>query len=591
MKRTIFDLTLIVGLVVAVFMAFSWIFLLGVILLVIWIISEKRNYQKPLNVMKAAGVHIKDGFTAWVEVFKDLPRPAQYVAGCGAIILGVMGLWHMLKPGNAPIDIPPTNAATTTANIPYPDLVPAPLGVNRYDMTTDQLAWRIDLIIQTRTFWIMREGDAIKGAERIDTLNYQSFVKAAAALYKVSADDIEAIHYLESFGDTKAKSPTGPIGPGQFTRRTGSNIGPVKDGKCLVRFEGIPCGGKLPKVLPKVVEDNRTDVELSVYATAKLLADETKFFGDGEFALMAYHSSRDDVRNWVKKYLEPQPVDLGGKIDIQRYGITYGKLYFGSTPYKNPGTYAMYRQIMQEDWGANYPWKVRCAQRLLKLYRTNRFAFETLARDNKFRGNRAKYRMWTFYRENDMKFATLDDLKSKIKSGELVVIPQDPEKYGFKLRIEGSGMIAELDKANVKNYIATRKETAGALLWISQELKKLRASNGFLLDVTSVSRTEEYQKKLTKKNTTATKELSFHVLARAFDIAKNALTADQQRDLLFILDELDSTGMISWIPENNAYHIVVAPDDKAQEFFTRIYNDSTEFRQSSKLVVSDANWF
>lgn len=486
---------------------------------------------------------------------------------------------------------PKTKATNASAAIPYPDLVPAPLGFERFNSTAEQLAWRAERMIETRTFWIMREGEALKGAERINQKEYQEHIHAAAKQYGVNPSDIEAIHYLESFGSETAKSPTGPKGPGQFTVRTASNIGPVAEGKCLVRFEGIPCGQPLPEKLPRVVEDNRENVKLSVFATAKLLSDEINFFGDRKFAIMAYHSSRNSVRNWVKKFLEPKETNLGGKADIQKYGLTFELLYFGSTPYKNPGTYKMYRELMDVDWGPNYPWKVLDSAKLLQQYRDNPAVYAKIASDNKYRGKRAKYRMWTFYddeRDEADTLKTLADLKSKIANGSLVTIPNNPEKFGFKLRLEGHGVIAEFDKTNQKDYIATKPETAGAALWISEAVKQLRENGGskpFLLDITSVTRTVQYQQKLVKNNPTATKELSFHVLGSAFDIAKSSLSADQDRDLRFVLDELDSTGMISWVPELKAYHIVVAPNEKAIEFFKRFFNDQKGFQMASPLIL------
>ena len=529
----------------------------------------------------------------WVG-FKSLPVKVQRTIGVaiGVLVIAVMivGLYSSFSR----TEVQPVSATTTDA-IPYPDLVPAPLGLDRHKFTPEQLAWRESRIIETRRFWIMREGGAVKGAERVTQNDYQTYLNAAAELYGVNKADIEAIHYLESFGEEKAKSPTGPKGPGQFAAKTAANIGPVKDGKCLLLYKGQKCGDPKPSNSNVIAEDNRENIELSVYATAKLLKSELDFFGQPEFAIAAYHSGRGKIADWVKKYIEPKATTNGGKADIQANNLTYGKLYFGTTPYANPGTYKMYRNLMDVDWGPNYIWKVRSSQNDLNIFRKNKDEFEKIADQNKFRGKRAKYRMWTFYDEklngaDELK--TIDDLKARIKDGRLVTIPQNPEKFGFKLRLQGTGVIGELDLDNQKDYIASKQETAGALIWISQEVKKLREgrSKPFTLDVTSVSRTVEYQNKLTKRNSTATKELSFHVLGSAFDIAILQLSDDQIRDLRFILDELDSTGMISWVPENKAYHVVVAPDEKAIEFFRRVFRDNNDISQPSPLVTS-TDWF
>ncbi|MEZ4180216.1 MAG: DUF5715 family protein [Candidatus Doudnabacteria bacterium] len=523
-------------------------------------------------------------FVAFAGVFGSKNTNKILVVSAVAMLvtgLGVYFSWELIM--TTPAKLTPSSA------MPYPDLVPAPLGADRHLMTNDQLEWRVGKMSDTRTFWIMREDGAVKGAERIASKDYQSYIDGAAVEYKVPRELIESIHFLESFGRENAKSPTGPVGPGQIAKRTGINIGPVKDGRCLVEVKGLACGEKAPKEIPPVTKDLRTDIEMSAYGTAKLLADEYDFFGNWDFAVMAYHSSREDVRQWIKRYLAPQASGLGGKADAQKYHVTFEKMFFDMHPYHNPGTYRMYRELMDQDWGPHYAWKVRCSAKLLELYRSDKEAFVKLAAANKHEGKRAKYRMGTFYDENCKAIKDLNDLQRRIESGDLVTLPKDPDKFGYRLRI-GAGGIGEMDLPNASSYAATKPEVAGLLLWVSMNFKQMRKDHnqpGFVLDVSSVSRTIDYQKRLTKINGAATKELSFHVLGSAFDIAKTRLNAQQQMDLRFVLDELDSIGFISWIPENLAYHVVVAPDPVAKEFFIRFYNDHKEFHQTSPLVTAE----
>ncbi len=106
--------------------------------------------------------------------------------------------------------------------------------------------------------------------------------------------------------------------------------------------------------------------------------------------------------------------------------------------------------------------------------------------------------MWTFYRPNDEQLITLADLKTKLDNGELVAVPND-QKFGFLLDLKGAHGIAEKDRANQKYYLATKRETAGCLLYIAQELQRLRQRHSPLIPVVSaVSRTVEYQKELAK---------------------------------------------------------------------------------------------
>lgn len=567
--------------------------LVGIGIVVLFGVLFLTNNQKGMNAIKWPVRHLAQGYLLGFRLlqkvgnaFMAMPAKNQAMAfGLAILAVLVATTTWWLWPSNGGTLQP---SVAHAEHVPHPDLIPVPLASERTAMSVEQVAWRANRIIQTRTFWIMRESGVAAGADRIISVSYQQHLKDAAERYGVSAKDIEAIHFLESFGRPDAKSPTGPKGPGQFTAVTASNIGPVEDGKCLLRFEGYNCGSKLPKKLPKIAEDNRSDIRLSAFATAKLLADETKFFGDPDFAIMAYHSSRKRVADWVKIYLSPKPTTTGGKADIQKYGLSYAQLYFGSTPYHNPGTYRMFRELMDVDWGPNYLWKVRRSQGLLDLRRNSPSEFATLAENNRHKGKRANYRMWTFYTDEDEAFVSLADLKKSLEAGELVVLPDRPDKFGFKLRLEGGGAIAEMDRPNQKHYLATKPETAGGLIHIAQLFSNLRKKHGakeVLLDITSVSRTVEYQNRLVKQNSTATKDLSFHVLGLAIDIAKKNLNESAQRDLRFVLDELDSIGLISWVPEKAAYHIVIAPEPAAREFFTRIYAENKDFYRPSPLAV------
>ena len=84
------------------------------------------------------------------------------------------------------------------------------IGVGRDDLSEDLLDTRTDLMIQSQTFTIMREPEALAGAKRITrSLPLQKLFKSASASSGIPATVIEAIAYLESWGDPKAESPGG----------------------------------------------------------------------------------------------------------------------------------------------------------------------------------------------------------------------------------------------------------------------------------------------------------------------------------------------------------------------------------------------
>ena len=87
------------------------------------------------------------------------------------------------------------------------------IGVTRDDLSDDVLEARIVLMTESQTFSILREPMAVPGAKRITAdKKLQSVFQLAAQRSGLPATLIEAIAYLESWGDPKAESPSGPRG-------------------------------------------------------------------------------------------------------------------------------------------------------------------------------------------------------------------------------------------------------------------------------------------------------------------------------------------------------------------------------------------
>src|ERR1041385_5958135 len=93
------------------------------------------------------------------------------------------------------------------------------VGAGRADMSDDLLDTRTDLMIQSRTFTIMREPQALAGARRVaGSAQLQALFKSAEAASGMPASIVEAIAFLESWGDPKAESPAGPRGRSEERR-------------------------------------------------------------------------------------------------------------------------------------------------------------------------------------------------------------------------------------------------------------------------------------------------------------------------------------------------------------------------------------
>src|SRR5436305_2251406 len=100
------------------------------------------------------------------------------------------------------------------------------LGLARDDISQDLLDVRSELMIQSQTFSIMREALALPGAKRITSnAKLQALFRSASANSGIPASLIEAISYLESWGDARAESPAGPRGIMQISHATAVSMG------------------------------------------------------------------------------------------------------------------------------------------------------------------------------------------------------------------------------------------------------------------------------------------------------------------------------------------------------------------------------
>src|SRR6266568_4133600 len=100
------------------------------------------------------------------------------------------------------------------------------IGVSRDDISDELLEARTNLMIESQTFSIMRESEALPGAKRITgNAKLQALFRSAASSSGMPASVIEAICYLESWGKAEAQSVTGPKGIMQISGATATSMG------------------------------------------------------------------------------------------------------------------------------------------------------------------------------------------------------------------------------------------------------------------------------------------------------------------------------------------------------------------------------
>src|SRR5215471_13694457 len=249
------------------------------------------------------------------------------------------------------------------------------IGVGRDDLSADALARRTDLMIESQTFGIMREAEALPGAKRITKdPKLQALFTSAAASSGLPATLLEAIAYLESWGDAKAQSYAGPRGIMQVSAATAASMGlklvyatryQITHDKVPVKVKGRskPVYRTVTRRTPvkTLIRDERLLPERAIPAAAKYLAGMEQRFGGRDWAIFAYHCGQGCVTMM-------QDITRRAR-GIPRDDFTVARMFFSNSPSWNRELYEAIQQQMQRDWSPTYYFRICRAEQLLALYR------------------------------------------------------------------------------------------------------------------------------------------------------------------------------------------------------------------------------
>src|ERR1051326_166731 len=212
------------------------------------------------------------------------------------------------------------------------------IGVARDDLSSAMISARTDLMIESQTFGIMREDESLPGARRITKdPKLQGLFKFAAASTGLPATLLEAIAYLESWGEAKAQSSAGPRGIMQVSAATAVSMGlkVIYSTRYRVTKEQVPVKVKgkskpvyrtvtrrIPYKVP--VRDERLIPERAIPAAARYLAGMEQKFEGRDWAVFAYHCGQGCVTMMQ---------DIARRArGIPRDEFTVARMFFSNSP-------------------------------------------------------------------------------------------------------------------------------------------------------------------------------------------------------------------------------------------------------------------
>jgi hypothetical protein len=459
------------------------------------------------------------------------------------------------------------------------------LGVERHEQSDTVLKRRTDLMIDSQTFGILRDPQALEGAQRITRL--KPLFESASRSSGFPADVLASIAYLESWGIANAQSPAGPKGIMQIAGATARAMGLrliyatkyryATETRRVKNKRGKVVVSKVRRRIPYqvLVRDERLVPQRAVPAAAAYLARLEQRYGR-DWAIFAYHCG-EGCANEVRSIVE-RSSGLKGTSSV-------AEAFFFNHPAHNRELYETMQHHMERDFSPTYWFRIMRAQQLLSMYETEPATFNKLFgeyRNQLDPSLRAPHRLSVWLKPDDFAFKTCEDLKRE-QGKSLVRVFEDPKYFGFSLRRTGIGAIGEDDPLNQEFYFQAAPSTVGTIAYIAFETRRLheamkpKGEKFVPLDITSLVRPMDLEQKLIGSD-----ELPTHCSGMVFDLNHAAMPNGQREALEFVLRDLGYNGYLGFVKESSngmVYHIGAAPT--ARDFFTRIYQEATNQARSS----------
>jgi hypothetical protein len=463
------------------------------------------------------------------------------------------------------------------------------IGVDRDDLSRDLLDARTDLMVQSQTFIVMREPQAVAAARRITgDRTLQSLFINAAARSGLPASLIEAIAYLESWGDAKAESPAGPKGIMQISAATARDMGLqiVTATRYKVTRDKVPLPSKSKTAKPRyktvthktpyvvTVRDDRLVPSRAIPAAAQYLAGMVQRFGGIDWAIFAYHCGQGCVTEML---------DLTRRArGIPKDQVSVPRMFFSCSPAWNRELYQAIQQQMQRDYSPTYYFRVMRAEQLLALYRRDPDGFASLSQQYRSEFStayRAPHRLSVWLKRDDMVFHNCDDIRASLGS-RLVKAMDRPWYFGYSLNV------APDSPADLEYFLAASPAAIGTLTYIAFETHRLfdemhpKGERFQPLPVTSLVEPEDHARG------SSSHEALAHCSGQVFDIDYSGLPPGELECLRFVLDDLGWDGHLGFIDEGmDNIHIGCSPSSR--DFFATVFEEALG-KSATETRTSDA---
>ncbi len=410
---------------------------------------------------------------------------------------------------------------------------------------------------ESHAVYVNSPGGVLASARR--TAKWRPQIERAAARAGVDPDLLEAVIYLESDGrpdaiatrDPESAAGLAQIVPSTATALLGMHVDLTKSLKltaAIRRAASRARPGQIRRLEQQRARvDDRFDPARAIEGEGRYLAIAKRRFGSEDLAIESYHMGIGNLERVIRTYLGHGAGK--GKIagQVAANGLTYGQLFFGSSPLQHPKTWNLLAAFGDES--STYYWKVLAAANIMTLYRSDRARLARIARLQEQRSTQEE----VFHPPDQTDtYADPGELQRGWVLGQLWPIP---ESSALNYTVSpGLGSHAPRLGQNPAIYRGLEPQALATLVYMSNLVHKI---GGGKLIVTSAVRDGDYQALLAGSNPEATQSYSLHTTGWAFDIARRYESGREAAAFQFVLDRLRAENVIDYAVEPDAIHVTV----------------------------------
>ncbi len=391
--------------------------------------------------------------------------------------------------------------------------------------------------------FVKSPGGAVATAARVAA--FRPLIDRATAGTSIDPNMLEALVFVESAGRPNVIAGVDPVdaaGLTQILASTGQSllrmhIDLARSRHLTAQIDIASARGQTARVArldrQRAGADDRFNPRLALAATVRYLEIARQHFGRWDLAFESYHMGIGNLENVLDAY------DIG-------VAVPYVQLYFDTTPDHHPGAFKLLSGF--GDDSSLYYWRLLGAERIMRLYRTDRPSLGRLSALQTAIDSNA----YVLHPPSAVHaFATPDGLDRAYAARTILPLPSNARALGLAYD-PGIGSVAHQVGFTPALYRGLRPPALDLLVALAARVRAL-SGGAAPLRVTSAVSDLHYQQVLGITDPPAAAGWSF-------TIARRYVSKAQAGAFQAMLDRLQALDLITWERFPSEIEVTVASD-------------------------------